>query len=316
MRIMEDVGEGCMAQPSSPGHAELHPDNGTTDQNGIPTEENQTEEIPPKPEQPEDIPVDEENERKDSVSVEDNTTDTEHTDSTDNKRKLDVEKTPAKRFKLDINESFQHRNKMFGEYMDNTDCDDLDQLQNQTEQLQNEIRTLGELAREKEMEWNSIIHLKKFKEELLMRLDRKKQVSLMNGIKNDSDDNQDESLKTGQCQVSVNISKSPQTDRMNKVPTKSRMAELNGSLDLRQNIKNRPTLDVQSIIADYRQRHPENVPRRGKRIRNNHNGKNRNTNIINFSSMSLGSGSQVKHSNLQDISNELNLILSTMDSVS
>ncbi|XP_044752970.1 uncharacterized protein LOC123312543 isoform X2 [Coccinella septempunctata] len=317
MRIMEDVGEGCMVQPSSPGHAELHPESETTEENGISTEDNQVEKIIEKSEQPENASsVDEETESKDLNATEDNNTDTDLADSADNKRKHDEEISAAKRFKLDINESFHHRNKMFGDYMDMIECDEsnTDHLQMQAEILHNQIKTLNDLAREKEMEWNSIIHLKKFKEELLLRIERKKQLSYMNVDKNDVDESQDESqVKASPSRVTLSIPKASQTDKINKFLARTRSSETNGSLDLRQHIKSRPTLDVQSIIADYRQRHPENVPRRGKRIRNNFNGKNRASNVLNFSSMSLGSGSQVKHNNLQDISNELNLILNSMD---
>ncbi|XP_045464456.1 uncharacterized protein LOC123673809 isoform X2 [Harmonia axyridis] len=322
MRIMEDVREGCMVQPSSPGHAELQPEKDKTEEkdisteNGISAEANKDEIATEKCEPTENVSNDDEIESKDLNAVEGNDTDTDITDSTLNKRKDDEEKTTAKKLKLDIDESFHQRNKIFDEYMDMMECDDsnADQLQIQSDQLSNEIKTLSELAREKEMEWNSIIHLKKLKEELLMRIDRKIQICLMTEDKKDGDSNVEESrMKTSPKLLSLNVSKSPQIDKISKLLFAAQNSD--ESLDLRRNMKSRPTLDVQSIIADYRQRHPENIPRRGKRIRNNYNGKNRPSNVMNFSSLSLGSGSQMRHNNLQDISNELNLIFNTMNSV-
>lgn len=53
---------------------------------------------------------------------------------------------------------------------------DPDNLQRDIEQLTNEIDALDEAARTKEIEWNNILYLKKMKEDMLMRLNRKKTV--------------------------------------------------------------------------------------------------------------------------------------------
>lgn len=43
---------------------------------------------------------------------------------------------------------------------------------------------------------------------------------------------------------------------------------LNGAADLRSQIgRQGPIKDVRSIIDDYRQKHPETVPRRGRRLK-------------------------------------------------
>lgn len=303
-----------MVQPSSPGHAELR----MTEENGL-TSENHNDNSAAGCEQTGKTSNKEQSEIKDSSPVVENHVETDLLESTHNKRKEDEEETTGKKLKMDIDENFLQRNKMLNDCIEVMDCEESngDQLQVQSEQLVSEIRALNELAREKEMEWNSILHLKKFKEELLMRIERKRQIAIINSDKPDVDETHDESrVKTGQSIMRLNISKSPQTDRMNKhVLLKAYNSEMNGSLDLRQNVRSRPTLDVQAIIADYRQRHPENVPRRGKRIRNSYMGTTRNSNVLNFSSTALGSGSQMKQNNLQDISNELNLILGAMDSV-
>ncbi|KAK9877131.1 hypothetical protein WA026_016875 [Henosepilachna vigintioctopunctata] len=317
MRIMEDVREGCMVQPSSPGHAELRPDNETAEETCQKSEDSQNEDASEYCDQIEVDSVKQEVDVKSPNADQSNNADCEPKNS--QKRKHDDEETFAKRLRSDIEENFRQRDKILNDFMDIIDTDNstAEQLRVHSEQLLSEIKAMNELARDKEMEWNNIIHLKKIKEELLIRIERKRQISIMNGDKPDSDGDNDENRAK---QSSHNfqrymLSRSPKIDLANRnrhILPKPAHYELNGSFDPRQGVRNRPTLDVQSIIADYRQRHPEAVPRRGRRIRNSHNGANGNSGILNFSSMALGSGSQVKH-NLQDMGNELNMLLNVMD---
>lgn len=65
---------------------------------------------------------------------------------------------------------------MLTEYIQNSAKGNVDEIQRHTEQLLAEIQTLRELAQKKEHEWNNILHLKKVKEEILLRLLRQKQV--------------------------------------------------------------------------------------------------------------------------------------------
>lgn len=53
---------------------------------------------------------------------------------------------------------------------------DPDNLQSDIDQLTIEIESLDEAARTKEIEWNNILYLKKMKEDMLLRLNRKKSV--------------------------------------------------------------------------------------------------------------------------------------------
>lgn len=53
---------------------------------------------------------------------------------------------------------------------------DSNQLQRDIDQLTTEIDALAEAARLKELEWNNILYLKKMKEDMLVRLNRKKTV--------------------------------------------------------------------------------------------------------------------------------------------
>ncbi|KAL3283946.1 hypothetical protein HHI36_018114 [Cryptolaemus montrouzieri] len=312
MRIMEDVREGCMVQPSSPGHAELRPDNESVEESCQKSDENQND-TPEESDHTEEIPLKQDSDVKSPSISQDDKTESDPNNSS--KRKQDEEESPAKKLRADIEENFRQRDKILNEFMEIIDCDNAstDQLQMHSEQLLSEIRTLNDLAREKEMEWNNIIHLKKIKEELLIRIERKRQISIMNGDKPDSDGEENRLKSAGQSLLRYNLSRSPKSDQMIRSRhILQKNLDINGSFDPRQGVRNRPTLDVQSIIADYRQRHPEAVPRRGRRIRNSHNGTNGNSSILNFSSMALGSGSQMKH-NFQDMGNELNLLLSAME---
>lgn len=54
--------------------------------------------------------------------------------------------------------------------------DDPDNIQRDIDQLSKEIDTLADAARTKEIEWNNILYLKKMKEDMLLRLNRKKTV--------------------------------------------------------------------------------------------------------------------------------------------
>lgn len=65
---------------------------------------------------------------------------------------------------------------MITDYIQTATKNSVDEIQRHTEQLLSEIQTLRELAQKKEHEWNNILHLKKVKEEILLRLLRRKQV--------------------------------------------------------------------------------------------------------------------------------------------
>lgn len=71
---------------------------------------------------------------------------------------------------------FPAHDTMINEFIQTTTKHNLDEIQRHTEQLLSEIQTLRELAQKKEHEWNNILHLKKVKEEILLRLLRRKQV--------------------------------------------------------------------------------------------------------------------------------------------
>lgn len=85
-----------------------------------------------------------------------------------------------KKLRSDLEEHFVQRDKIMNDFVELTDCNNLDQIQTYSDQLLSEIRTLNEMAKEKEREWNQLLHLKKLKEELLIRLQRKRHVMTIN----------------------------------------------------------------------------------------------------------------------------------------
>ncbi|KAF5287045.1 hypothetical protein FQR65_LT12346 [Abscondita terminalis] len=340
MHVMEDVREGSDvpgAQPSSPGHAEQRPSiqeipQASNENDETPSQTNGDSKSTTDESKSEDKPEPKEKDELEVASIpEDASNDSTNEESAKRKFESEEEST-SKRLRTTIDQNFALREKIFGEYVDNAGCTTITQIQVQMDQILSEIRTLNDLAREKEKEWNNIIHLKKMKEELLLRVQRRKQVLMLSNDKIDwnevdSPESQIELDKNSKFSL---IYSSPggtkSTESCSKQKSRnlpSTVIEINGhSGDLRQN-KQRPVLDVQSIIADYRQRHPEAVPRRGRRIRSilNNQGdssmvRSGNGSVMSFSSISLGSGSQVKQNlNASNVeaNTELGLLLTAVD---
>lgn len=84
--------------------------------------------------------------------------------------------SPFKKLCQEIEKNYPGHDNMLTEFIQNTTKNNVDEIQKSTELLLSEIQTLRELAQKKEHEWNNILHLKKVKEELLLRLLRQKQV--------------------------------------------------------------------------------------------------------------------------------------------
>lgn len=88
---------------------------------------------------------------------------------------MDTE-SPLKKLCQEVEKTFPQHDTMINDYIQRATKNNVDELQRHTEQLLSEIQTLRELAQKKEHEWNNILHLKKVKEEILLRLLRRKQV--------------------------------------------------------------------------------------------------------------------------------------------
>lgn len=298
-------------------------------------EENTKEDASPKEQCSLKQPEDEE------ISSSDNSRDSS---TTTNKRKSADEEgngaSPAKKLRSQIQQQYAHHDRILSEYIEASNCNNLEDVQLQTDQLLVEIRTLNELAKEKEREWNNVLHVKKIKEELLLRLQRKKQIMVLDKSDLDWDSSTDlddrltskesSNLKGNSLMIPV-VSSSPSMSSRNSIrdskslnnkmrnilPKTSSILDVNGQGECKQG-RQGPILDVRSIIADYRQRHPETVPRRGRRLKSvlntNFDG-GKGGNVLSMASLALGSGSQVRHGSPHDVSDNLGLLLSTMESV-
>jgi hypothetical protein len=313
---------------------------------------------------------------------------------------------------------YEEREHLVNEFVDSASRTGLEEIQKHSEKLQQEINTLNALARAKEHEWNNIIRLKKMKEEMFLRLQRKRQVILltMGSISKPSstlDWDLSSDMRLGECTVGtdeipssrdhtnlketatrinskeqntvsqfglqpqltggVSVLKSNQNQlpvmmvpivssgpggltasvSTSSVPSHSvpsassiKVPDLgsrdksvgrihrpilpkpttavvvpsgnNGTNNNNSNGQNPvigegrqgPILDVKSIIADYRSRHPETVPRRGRRLKSSlsptPNSQQLTDNLVSstrvsggggvlsMASLALGSGSQMR----------------------
>ncbi|CAH0669327.1 unnamed protein product [Chilo suppressalis] len=102
-----------------------------------------------------------------------------HKDEKSSKRRASEEvetESPLKRLCQEVEKTFPQHDTMINDYIQTATKNNIDEIQRHTEQLLSEIQTLRELAQKKEQEWNNILHLKKVKEEILLRLLRRKQV--------------------------------------------------------------------------------------------------------------------------------------------
>ncbi|KAJ8731142.1 hypothetical protein PYW07_004306 [Mythimna separata] len=230
--------------------------------------------------------------------------------------------SPLKKLCIEVEKTFPQHDTMINDYIQTATKNNVDEIQRHTEQLLSEIQTLRELAQKKEHEWNNILHLKKVKEEILLRLLRRKQVlsfeksAEINGADRDRDpfdylnqaknlaiDKSDEISGLALKQPGSTISPMMQTpimpvsshfNPMAGLPPpydKAHMSmpkpvfpqqmmmpghltgfprDMNGQLPSSFGLpmgRQGPTKDVKSIIADYRQRNPEVMPRRGRRMK-------------------------------------------------
>lgn len=186
-----------------------------------------------------------------------------------------------------------------------------DELATRADCLRAELQALDELARAAEMEWNRVLTMRKLKEEAYLRVERRRQVvNFMEGhdrlndllpSMNSAHDSHDwEAKKLGNIKEkcafptvrggggddeqnilyksnnSDKISKSLQQTAQNlsnrlSADARKQAADLMGENRQIGEGRQGPTVDVRSIIADYRLRHPESVPRRGRRMRNSVN---------------------------------------------
>lgn len=81
--------------------------------------------------------------------------------------------------RTDVEVNFPRHDKIIRRMIESSNSaksNDPDTIQRDIDQLNTEIETLGEAARTKEIEWNNILYLKKMKEDMLLRLSRKRTI--------------------------------------------------------------------------------------------------------------------------------------------
>lgn len=83
---------------------------------------------------------------------------------------------PSKKLKREIDLSFSLHDKILCDYIDKTSNNNVDEMQQQIDNISEEVKTLNVMIKRKEEEWNHFIYLKKVKEEILVRLTRKKNI--------------------------------------------------------------------------------------------------------------------------------------------
>ncbi|KAK9512750.1 hypothetical protein O3M35_001105 [Rhynocoris fuscipes] len=208
----------------------------------------------------------------------------------------------------------------------------VEEIDRAAEKLHKEVETLSELARAKELEWNAILRVRKMREEMLERLLRKRRLATEEYLDRTHLDNSlhnkniNKYQGNNQLMMVPIVSSSPGATVMgNRGPPLVRLPVDYGKqqrpilpkpcLNVNTNMvdpncnpsqgRNGPIVDVKSIIADYssgyRSRHPESVPRRGRRLRGGPipeqqppNRMSANPSLISMANMALGSGASIR----------------------
>lgn len=92
-------------------------------------------------------------------------------------KKARLTETASEQLHRELEENFGRHDKLLREYITRSSSESSEGgIGKHVDQLMMEIEALNGMIRTKEMEWNNMIHLRKVKEELVLRLTRKKQV--------------------------------------------------------------------------------------------------------------------------------------------
>lgn len=91
-------------------------------------------------------------------------------------KKAKLSETATELLHRELEANFGRHDKLLREYITKSSAESTEGIQQHVDQLVMEIEALNDMIRTKEMEWNNMIHLKKVKEELVLRLTRKKHV--------------------------------------------------------------------------------------------------------------------------------------------
>ncbi|XP_024084838.1 histone-lysine N-methyltransferase SETD1B-like isoform X2 [Cimex lectularius] len=215
------------------------------------------------------------------------------------------------------------RERMIQEYI--SDCtQNSEELDQAADKLQKEVEALTDMARVKEVEWNALLRLRKLKEEMLERVLRRKRINCLDEpqshkLNNFEAPNMHKNLAATQgsqnelMMVPI-VSSSPGLMHSRGPPTSRNTPMPPDYSRMQRPILPKPSpyasydqpsregrigtfVDVKSIIADFRARHPEYVPRRGRRMRGDNTPRLMSphpSSLISMANMALGSGSRVR----------------------
>lgn len=151
------------------------------------------------------------------------------------------EMPPSKRLCAELEDNFGAHDRLLRDYIDKTANNNFDDLQRHLDQLSNDILNLNELAYAKEMEWNNILHLKKVKEEIVLRLSRRKTV--MNIM----------ATKVGEVDATVTADQSPLSTTLTKRITKelqqSFLASNNNNNISSNSLNNSSTVSMMPVLS-------------------------------------------------------------------
>lgn len=98
-----------------------------------------------------------------------------NTNEPKNQEGEEEEVLPAKKLKAELDTIFPKHNQVLTDYINKTSNETVDNIQSHINELLVEIHTLNDMIKTNENEWNNMIYLKKMKEEIFLRLTRKKQ---------------------------------------------------------------------------------------------------------------------------------------------
>lgn len=113
--------------------------------------------------------------RSPSFSMEDDDIASNSNKTNDPKNQEEEEGLPVKKLKAELETIFPKHNQVLNDYISKTSNETVDNIQCHINQLLVDIQTLNDMIKTNENEWNNMIYVKKMKEEICIRLTRKKQ---------------------------------------------------------------------------------------------------------------------------------------------
>lgn len=118
---------------------------------------------------------------------------TEEREKTSQTKRTKTVECPTKQLNRELEKNFERHDQILSEFIDQTLNNTTNDTQKHVEQLAEEIQTLDDMIKRKEMEWNNMIHLKKIKEEVMLRITRKRVIQEIESVKLGDNDLQTES---------------------------------------------------------------------------------------------------------------------------